>query len=333
MANWAPYSQARPGVLTDPPPVMSPVAATLAANEATCAECGIVFPQENMIRYGNAYVCANCKPVFMQKIAEGVAVNRGPAGKLSEQDILNREYRIEIGDAVSRSWKMFSENVGVCLGTVIVVGLIFGACWAAQAVVGLVVPLVNGFLSVLYVAPLAGGLSWFFLRLARGEPATVADGMAGLSRRYGRLVLLGLINFGISVVCVLPLIIMAFAFGFSASMRNGQPPPDLMVGMFVGLGLAMVLALVAIACANTLFMFTMLLIMDKGYSCWPALRLSTRMVVRRWWMSLLFMIVAWIIYGVGILLLCVGGLVSRPIYLGMIAVLYDDNFRDLARQE
>lgn len=333
MANWAPYSQAKPGPLPVLPPVINPVAATLGADEATCVECGIVFARENMIRYGNAYVCANCKPVFMQKIAEGVAVSRGPAGSLSEQEILSREYRIEIGDAVSRSWKMFSENVGMCLGTVVVVGLIFVACWGASTVLGLLVPFANSFLSVLYTAPLSGGVAWFFLRLARGEPATVADGLAGLSRRYGRLVLLGLVNFGVSMVCMAPILIMAFAFGLSAGARGSRPPPDLVGGMFVGLGLAVLLALVVMICVNTLFIFSSLLIMDKGYRCWPALRLSTKMVARRWWMTLLFFIVASLLYGAGVLVFCVGLLVTGPLYIGMKAVLYDDNFRDLARQE
>src|SRR5262249_27524573 len=163
MANWAPYAQVRPGALPVLPPVLGPVAATLAADEAACVECGIVFPRENMIRYGNAHVCANCKPVFMQKIAEGVAVKRGPAGSLSEQDILNHEYRIEIGDAVSRSWNLFTQNSSMCLGTVVVVGLIFLACWGASTVLGVLVPVpfVSSFFSVLYTTPLAGGLSWF----------------------------------------------------------------------------------------------------------------------------------------------------------------------------
>src|SRR5262245_4799758 len=39
--------------------------------EAVCAECGGIFPKDEMIRYGQAHVCRNCKPVFVQKLAEG----------------------------------------------------------------------------------------------------------------------------------------------------------------------------------------------------------------------------------------------------------------------
>lgn len=45
--------------------------------EAVCAECGNLFATGNMIRHGSVYICANCKPVFMQKLAEGAPINTG----------------------------------------------------------------------------------------------------------------------------------------------------------------------------------------------------------------------------------------------------------------
>lgn len=83
MANWAPYSEAR-GAQT--PPVMAAgpglgaSGATSAPNrgaQVTCTHCGGVFPVENTIRYGAVHVCANCKPAFMQKLAEGAAFSTG----------------------------------------------------------------------------------------------------------------------------------------------------------------------------------------------------------------------------------------------------------------
>jgi uncharacterized RDD family membrane protein YckC len=44
---------------------------------ASCAECSLVFPVDTMIRYKNVYICAGCKPVFMQKLAEGARINTG----------------------------------------------------------------------------------------------------------------------------------------------------------------------------------------------------------------------------------------------------------------
>src|SRR5260221_6037424 len=39
----------------------------------TCAECGKAFPEGEMLQYENAWVFAACKPVFFQRIKEGVA--------------------------------------------------------------------------------------------------------------------------------------------------------------------------------------------------------------------------------------------------------------------
>jgi hypothetical protein len=46
-------------------------AATLAANHAVCAECMGVFNVHDMIAHAGAYVCASCKPLFLQRLKEG----------------------------------------------------------------------------------------------------------------------------------------------------------------------------------------------------------------------------------------------------------------------
>ena len=42
--------------------------------QAECAECGLRFAEDEMIRFQHSWVCAGCKPVFVQKIKEGVSV-------------------------------------------------------------------------------------------------------------------------------------------------------------------------------------------------------------------------------------------------------------------
>jgi len=77
MPNWTPFHQA--GISTAPasspmPPPAQP-SAPLNPNEVICAECGKVFPIEETIQHGNLRVCAACKPVFLQKLAEGAKIN------------------------------------------------------------------------------------------------------------------------------------------------------------------------------------------------------------------------------------------------------------------
>jgi uncharacterized RDD family membrane protein YckC len=42
--------------------------------QSLCIECGQAFAEDDMIRFEDAWVCATCKPIFVQKIKEGVMV-------------------------------------------------------------------------------------------------------------------------------------------------------------------------------------------------------------------------------------------------------------------
>lgn len=77
MPNWIPFHQA--GLSTSAPSAPPPFVPPAPSNpyEAVCAECGKIFPIDETIPYGNARVCAGCKPVFLQKLAEGAKINTG----------------------------------------------------------------------------------------------------------------------------------------------------------------------------------------------------------------------------------------------------------------
>ena len=42
--------------------------------QSLCSECGQTFAENDMIRFAEAWVCASCKPLFVQKIKEGVTL-------------------------------------------------------------------------------------------------------------------------------------------------------------------------------------------------------------------------------------------------------------------
>lgn len=78
MANWAPFRDARPELagVTAAPGAEPPLPVEVKPG-AVCAECGRMFNIEDMIRHGETYVCAGCKPVFIQKLSEGVHTDTG----------------------------------------------------------------------------------------------------------------------------------------------------------------------------------------------------------------------------------------------------------------
>jgi uncharacterized RDD family membrane protein YckC len=74
LANWQPYREVRPATPLaatpeEAPPVVLPQPG--AGNEVVCSECNRIFSADNAIRYGDRWVCAGCKPMFVQKLREG----------------------------------------------------------------------------------------------------------------------------------------------------------------------------------------------------------------------------------------------------------------------
>ena len=74
MADWVPHHEVTGG---SSPTGYTPTSNADVTPEAVCAECGKIFPIDETIRYGNVRVCAGCKPVFLQKLAEGAPLNTG----------------------------------------------------------------------------------------------------------------------------------------------------------------------------------------------------------------------------------------------------------------
>lgn len=68
MANWMAYSEVGSATRgTAPVP-------SGAAPSAPCVECGRIFPVDEMVSYEGRFICAQCKPIFFQKVKEGVLV-------------------------------------------------------------------------------------------------------------------------------------------------------------------------------------------------------------------------------------------------------------------
>ena len=75
MTDWQEYGKVK--TPSADAPAVSPrmTGVTHTVGQSVCSECGNAFPQEDMIRYGDAWVCALCKPIFVQKLKEGVSVS------------------------------------------------------------------------------------------------------------------------------------------------------------------------------------------------------------------------------------------------------------------
>jgi uncharacterized RDD family membrane protein YckC len=62
MTGWKPFGTEKSGGSAQPPVII---------RRHECIECGRSFSEDDLIRYGESWVCASCKPLFLQKLKEG----------------------------------------------------------------------------------------------------------------------------------------------------------------------------------------------------------------------------------------------------------------------
>ena len=147
LADWQPYGE----VATQASP------APAAAGRASCAECGRSFPVDEMVSYSGSYVCAECKPIFFQRVREGVPLDQG----------------FEYGGFWIRFGALIIDNIIV---SVVQVPLVFLAAMAAASSpesAGAVYSLLS--LLLTYVLPI--GYTVFFLGKFAATPGKMACGL------------------------------------------------------------------------------------------------------------------------------------------------------------
>ncbi len=73
MAQWLPYAEARRTV-----PALAGVAG--GVGEAQCSQCAAVLPADEIVQVDGLAVCANCKPLLLQRLSEGIPLRSAVQG-------------------------------------------------------------------------------------------------------------------------------------------------------------------------------------------------------------------------------------------------------------
>lgn len=327
MANWEPFSAAAPPGLRAtlaPPPAAPPI----TGNEAVCAQCGGLFQKDDMIAHGGLYVCAGCKPVFLQRLSEGVAPKSPPRpGTLSEDALLGRDYEVDVGGCLSRGWELFKANAGGMIGASVLVYLAF--------LVANAIPYLSLLLGIFLNGPLMGGLWIYFIKTAREQKPEIGDAFSGFGPRYWQLVLVQLIPMLLAIAAMFCLgILMAMTIPFLAAgaRSGGAGSTAAPTAMLIILGFGLLVFFVVMIYFNLCWMFALPLAADKGLKFWPALELSRRMVNKHWWKTLWLMFVGGVLVFAGMLVCLVGALVTGPTVMAMWSAHYERVFGELAPQ-
>jgi hypothetical protein len=325
LATWGRYADVGPNAAASAaPPISAPPAAQALPGQAMCVECGRYFSTDDLIHHGSAYVCANCKPIFFQKLREGVPPGGAVGvGGVTEAQVRERDYQHDVGAYVSQSWQLLKSDPGLIIGASALVGV----CWLVAN--GL--PYLGTITGLIFSGPLLGGLFIFFLKKIRNQAPALGDAFGGFSSKFGQLLLghvVPSILAGLAVVVPVVLIVIGFVMmSIHGQGRGGgmdAPGPV----MYIGIAL-FIPAFCVMVYLQYCWFFALWLIVDKNMQFWPAMALSRAVVRKHWWMTLWIGFVAGILGLLGLLACGVGLIVSAPVALGVIAYAYEKLFGDM----
>jgi hypothetical protein len=220
--------------------------------------------------------------------------------------VLGRDYSLDIGNCITRSWELVKKHLGSMVGiTTLVMVVIFAinqlfGLLSRPAITGMItehrfsigaiaIVLVTSILTTPVYVVLTAGLLKYYLKLIRGEQAGVADAFSGFGPALGQLVLLGLASGFLSLIgyclCILPGIYLTVSW-----------------------------------------MFAVPLVIDREMGFWEAMEFSRKVVAKHWFLMLALQLLCGLLAACGVIACCVGILVSLPFGMATLMYAYEDIF-------
>jgi uncharacterized membrane protein len=215
-------------------------------------------------------------------------------------EILARDYDLDIGSCITRSWELVKRNFWPVVGITLVVMLVMLAINQAVDLIsgpavesmmknrevtpaGVLLVFLTWLISLPVQTVFTGGLYMYYLKLIRGQEAGIADAFSGLTSAFVPLALLGVVMGLLSLV------------GFLACFIPG-----------VYLSVA--------------WIFAVPLVIDKQLGFWDAMELSRKVVTKHWFLVFALLLVIGLVAISGIIACGVGVIVTATI--GWVALMY-----------
>lgn len=267
-------------------------------------------------------------PEFADAFAASAPPTIAPVKTFEAKVLGDGDYELDLGGCIARGFELVKANGGLLIGGVVVYFLIQLAFSGLGKIpfVGVLFSLAN----FVMTGALSGGLLWLFLRVLRGEAATLSDLFAGFQRGFVQLFLGTLVTGLLIGLTMLPFLIF-FAVklipllkGLNFDPQNQQAMIDLMKSVFSNALLPSLPVLLLCAIPATYLKvcwnFTIPLIIDKQLDFGAAMKASWRMVNKHWWQVFGLIVLVDLVNVAGLLLCCVGLILTVPI--GVAALMY-----------
>jgi uncharacterized membrane protein len=245
-------------------------------------------------------------------------------------DWLERDYELDIGDCISRSWKLVKSNFGLLFVGSFIYMLIEGAIGGCGRIpfIGPLFSIVN----LLIAGPLMGGVFYIFIQAIRGQPAMVGDVFAGFRLAFAQLFLGYLIPALLAGLCMIPFVVVLalklipvvghlhYTSPDNAEIQNLMPA--IKAGLLTCLPVLFI-CLIPMVYLQISWLFVLPLIIDKQMGFWSAMKTSWKKVNKHWWHVFGLIVLIGLINIGGFLLCCVGILFTLPIGFGALMYAYE----------
>ena len=237
------------------------------------------------------YQQANQVKTAVDTIAGSAAPPPRPAKAAAiAQEILARDYTLNIRSCLRRGWNLLKRNFWPFLGITALVTALFAFAVLFSSATAKGSPEVGSLVAALVGGPLWGGLWFYYLKKIRQEPVTVETAFCGFNPHW---------------------ILHLFLAGLVTSML-------IWLGFFclVIPGIYLVIA----------WMFPLQLVMDKHLNFWSAMELSRKVVTKHWFKFLGFALVLLLLLFAGALAFVIGILITTPLVMATLMYAYEDIF-------
>lgn len=221
--------------------------------------------------------------------------------------IQERGYHTSISGCLTRGWDGLKPSYWPALGVTLLYLLL--------SLVIQNLPVI-GFVATFVVAPqLTAGIWLYFIRLLRGEEATVNDLFAGFRRGFGQLAQIAVLQ----ILALIPLLILVVSVLINQREHGVEP------------GTGMKTALLAVGLVTSVVMFRWqfahAIVIDRGYGAVEAIKLSWRIIGLRFWTLLGLVLVLGCVATAGALALLIGLVFVMPILFACFVQAYEDAVR------
>lgn len=265
---------------------------------------------------------------------------------MTREEIIARDYSLDLMSCFSRGWALYKANFGVMVVTTllfffvtiaasVIMELIFAAAGlnhVSFATKQYLMPIRTLF-SMLVIGPAFGGEIYVFISLMRGQPASAGDLFVGF-KSFQDLYLVRLIPSLVGILCMFPYTYASNSklgplFDRLQENPQGMNPQEIFPQMISAFSSFLPIFLVCLIPAmyfSVNWQFAVPLIVDKQMGFWTALRTSWKMVHKHWFHILGLIILIGLVNVPGFCMCVVGVIFTIPIGIAALCYAYEDIF-------